>query len=401
MFFLSLALWTTLASFSQAISLWDPTGPYHVGYTQHVFNHTTPNDPTEPANIMLLTIYYPTRQVPNTTVPYLDPTSASIFEKGGFPNGSMSTLTTRLQFQASTLLGTSLEFGNGTSPYPTIIFLPGTGLPAIAYTAYQSELASYGYTVISIDHPGEAPFIQLPYGGEGIFATIDLLTQTPTPEVARAVYNYRVSDVLAMMSDSFLPSLIHAYGAPINTTHFGIFGHSIGGAGAAGVMAANDTEIASLFKVGANLDGRFTQLLNESLTGLNTSIPAPDLKRPFLELATKSTLNGRQDGDITWGYFNAVQSGWVRALQVNGTEHLDFSDIPLWVERLGGRNGSLGMLLGKADGVRTTHIVTFITRKLMDFMKGKDLERVDEYTKKVSEVNRLDEGTTGSDDDAS
>ncbi|KAG7091258.1 hypothetical protein E1B28_010307 [Marasmius oreades] len=389
MHLLFLTFWATLAPISQSISLWDPTGPYHVGYTQHVFNHTTPKDPTKPGNIMLLTIYYPTRQIPNITVPYLDPISASIFEKGGFPNGSLSTLTTKLQFQAATLLDTNPEFGNGTSPYPTIIFLPGTGLPARAYTAYQSELASYGYTVISIDHPGEAPFIQLPYGGEGIYTTLDLLTQTPPPEIARAVYDYRVSDVLAMINDPFLPSLIHTYGAPINTTHFGIFGHSIGGAAAAGVMAASDTKTASLFKVGGNLDGRFTQLLNQSLTGVNTSIPVSNLKRPFLELATETTLNGRKDGDITWEYFNAGQSEWWRALQIVGTEHLDFSDIPLWVERLGGRDEALGGSLGGADGVRTTHIVASIMRKVIGYMEGKGLKRVDEYTDKVPEAFRL------------
>ncbi|KAF9256730.1 hypothetical protein L218DRAFT_174846 [Marasmius fiardii PR-910] len=384
-----------LAGFSQAISLWDPTGPYHVTYTQHVFNHTTPNDPTEPGNIMLLTIYLPTRQVPNTTVPYLDPISAKIFDETlGFPNGSMSTLTTRLQFQAPTLLGTSPEFGNGTSPYPTIVFLPGAGLLAAAYTAIQSELASYGYTVISIDHPGEAPYTQLPYGGEGFYGWPNFHTYPPTVEEVFAVYDFRVSDVLAMMSDEFLPSLIRQYGAPINTTHFGIFGHSIGGAGAAGVMATNDTDIASLFKVGGNLDGTFFQFGNSTLTGLNASAPVVDLKRPFLELASEVHFKGSEetpDGDPSWTYFNAGQSGWRRSFQLNGTIHLDYSDIPLWVDRLGGRDGNPGTFVGKADGARTTYIVGSILRKFMGYMEGKSLEKVDEYVEKVSEVFVLSE----------
>ncbi|GME64536.1 putative paf acetylhydrolase family protein [Neofusicoccum parvum] len=48
-----------------AIPLWEPTGPYHVGYTQHILNHTTPIDPTPSPGILLLTIYYPTLQAPN------------------------------------------------------------------------------------------------------------------------------------------------------------------------------------------------------------------------------------------------------------------------------------------------------------------------------------------------
>ncbi|KAG7091248.1 hypothetical protein E1B28_010298 [Marasmius oreades] len=381
--FLLLAIWTILADFSEAISLWDSTGPYHVGYIQQVLNHTTPNDPTTPGDILLLTIYYPTPQIPNTTVPYVDPITAKLAEETfGLSKGSMSTLTTRLQFEAPTLLGTRPEFGNGTSPYPTIIFLPGLGLPCVGYTAIQSELASYGYNVVSIDHPGEAPFIQLPYGGRGIPGSLN----ESAPEVPRAVYDYRVSDVLAVMSEPFLPSLIRTYGIPINTTHFGIFGHSIGGAGAAGVMAANDTKIASLFKVGGNMDGTFIQYLNDST-------PVTDLDRPFMELAGEQHFYGSEsssDSDPTWKYFNNGQSGWRRSFQVNGTMHLDFSDIPLWVERLG-QEGTLGAQLGKADGVRTTYIVASILRKLFGFVEGRRLDRVDRYAEKVPELFVLSE----------
>ncbi|KAF9268457.1 hypothetical protein L218DRAFT_510864 [Marasmius fiardii PR-910] len=381
-------LFLFLPHYSLSLSLWDPTGPYHVSYTQYVLDHITPDDPTEPGNIMLLTIHYPTRQVPNTTVAYLNPVTASIYDALSFPNGSLTSLTTSLQFQAPTLLGTSPEFGNGTSPYPTIIFLPGAGVPALLYTAYQSELASYGYTIVSIDHPGEAPYIQLPNDGGGIFSTLP-----STLEAVRGVYNYRVSDVLAMMSDAFLPSLIRTWGAPINTTHFGIIGHSIGGAGAAGVMASNNASIASLFKIGGNIDGSFTQFTNSTLIGVNTSIPVPDLNRPFLELAAEDHFNGSETnsplGDHTWEYFNAGQSGWRRNFQVDGTKHLDFSDIPLWVERLGGRDG---LLVGDANGDWTTHTVATILRKFIGYMEGKGLQGVDEYTETVPELFLLSEG---------
>ncbi|KAF9268458.1 hypothetical protein L218DRAFT_510898 [Marasmius fiardii PR-910] len=372
--FVFLTFWALLACFSvKAIPLWDPTGPYHVGYTQHVFNHTTPNDPTKPGNIMLLTIYYPTRQIPQTAVPYLDPNTAKVYEPG-FPS-PLSSLTTRLQLDAPTLLGTSPEFGNGTSPYPTVIFLPGLEFPSVGYTAILYELASYGYTIIAIDHPGEALFIQLPNGGAGIPGSLNATSPL-------AIYDYRISDVLVMMSDAFLPSLIRTWGASINTTHFGIFGHSIGGAGAVGVMASNDTKIASLFKVGANLDGTLVQFSN-------ASTPAPpasaDLKRPFLELAGQQHFNGSESSlrDPTWRYFDAGQSGWRRGLQVNGTLHLDYSDGPLWVKRLGGQAGTT---FGGADGDRITHVVTSILRKLFGYIEGKGLQKVDEYTDKVAEV---------------
>ncbi|KAJ8076793.1 hypothetical protein PM082_001216 [Marasmius tenuissimus] len=388
-----LQLLVLLPSLAQGISLWDTTGPYHVAYTYHVFNHATPNDPTKPGNILLTTIYFPTRQIPNATVPYIDSISAKIYgDTLGFPENMLTTLTTRLQFQGPTLLDTSPEFGNGTSPYPTIVFLPGAGMPILAYTAILSELASYGYTVIGVDHPGEAPFIQLPYGGEGIYGYPNLTEYPPTPEETLAVYDFRLSDVLALMDDSLLPSLIREYGAPINTTHFGVFGHSIGGSGAAGIMAANDSH-GALFKAGGNIDGTFIQLLNETLD-IDPSIIAADVKRPFLEIASEGHFLGNVSKafDQTWPQFNRAQSGWWRNLQVNRTQHLDFSDFPLWVDRLGQRNETPGQFVGAGDGTRTTQIVTSVVRKFVRYIEGREeaLEEADDFFKKIPEIVILD-----------
>lgn len=97
-----------LASATSAILLWNPTGPYHVGYTQHIFNHTTPNDFTKPGNFLLATIYYPTLHIPNLTSSYLDPISSGFFETTiGMPNGSLSRLNTRLQLAQAQNLSTS------------------------------------------------------------------------------------------------------------------------------------------------------------------------------------------------------------------------------------------------------------------------------------------------------
>lgn len=76
---------TLLVQTAFAVPFPPPTGPYHVGYTQHVFNHTTPNDPVAPPNassVLLGTLYYPTAEIPipgNNTAPYLDPTTAALW----------------------------------------------------------------------------------------------------------------------------------------------------------------------------------------------------------------------------------------------------------------------------------------------------------------------------------
>lgn len=379
------------ASIAHAISLWDPTGPYHVGYTQHIFNHTTPNDPTKPGTFMLLTIYYPTLQTPNTTTPYLDSISAGIFESTiGLTPNILSNLTTRLQFQAPTLLGTSPSFSNGTSPYPTLIFTPGAGLPASVYTAYLSELASHGYAVLAIDHPGEAPYLPLPYtnGTGGVYGYPDFTNYPPTIEEVFQVLRFRASDILALMSDAYFPALARLYGAPFNLTHMGVFGHSIGGAAAALVMASNSSD-AVRFKVGANLDGTFFQVANGS-GEIDTSVPAPDLRRPFLELVSESHFEGNASNDDSFEYFNDAQSGWLRNVQVNGTRHLDFSDIPLWIDLLDQRKVVNGTWVGLADGVRVTNLVNALLREFFGSMEGKGLKGVDDWVEEAPELFLLE-----------
>lgn len=74
-------LLTSLLATAATIHLPPLSGPFNVGFTQHIFNHSTPHDPTPgPATFYLTSIYYPTRSAPSnsTTVSYIDPTSASI-----------------------------------------------------------------------------------------------------------------------------------------------------------------------------------------------------------------------------------------------------------------------------------------------------------------------------------
>jgi predicted dienelactone hydrolase len=211
-----------------AVPFIPPTGPYHVGYMQHVFNHTTPNDPAASRNassILLATIYYPTLTVPvpgNNTAPYLDSTTTQIWGSIlQYPNGSLDNLTTWNVYQAPVLEEATYK--------PTIIFSPGGGENAVMYNTLNSELASQGYTVLALDHPGEAPYLQLPET-EGVYG-IDI-SATWNYTFQTAIYNMRVSDTLAVVRDLFAP-FVESINAPFNTTSYITIGHSLGGAAAA------------------------------------------------------------------------------------------------------------------------------------------------------------------------
>jgi pimeloyl-ACP methyl ester carboxylesterase len=333
-----------------AVSFPPPTGPYHVGYKQHVFNKTTPNDPVAPANassVLLATIYYPTLALPvpgNNTSPYLDPTTAKLWNDIlEYPNNSLQSLTTWNVYHAPPLDLTEV----GAVQKPTVIFSPGGGENAIMYNALNSELASQGYTVLALDHPGETPYLQLPDGAQGVYG-IDI-TATWNYTLQTAVYNMRVSDTIATIRGLF-PAYVKSTNAPFNTTHYFAIGHSLGGAAAAGALAIEPSLLG-----GINLDGLFVDL--------------PDVKKPFLMLAGAEHT---PTIDPSWAPFSANQSGWYQWLNITGSSHQNFADLGDWVDLQGLRNKTITPSLGTIRAPRMDYIVRTLVRKFFGFVLGEN-----------------------------
>lgn len=321
-----------------------PTGPYHVGYTQHVFNHTTPNDPVAPPNassILLGTLYYPTAEIPipgNNTAPYLDLTTAALWGNIlQYPNNSIQSLTTWNVFKGLPL--------DTNARKPTVVFSPGGGENAIMYNALTADLASQGYTVLALDHPGETPYLELPDGRDGVYG-IDI-TAVWNRTLQEAIYHMRVADILAAVRELF-PPLVQEFSAPFNTTHYIAIGHSLGGAAAAGALAVEESIIG-----GVNLDGLFVGTM--------------DVKKPFLMLAGAEHTPGI---DPSWSPFSSNQSGWYQWLNVTGSSHQNFADLGDWVDLQGLRNRTITPSLGTIWGPRMDYIVRTLVETFFGFVIG-------------------------------
>ncbi|VUC35748.1 unnamed protein product [Clonostachys rosea] len=276
-------------SFTSAASLPNPDGPYNVGYSQHIIPQITLNDPTPgPGNAILSHLYFPTH----------DSNRSSPRDNWGdaleLLRGLLDQLTTELRRDASFL---SAPTGD-----PTVLFSPAAGFNAWMYKGLLAGLASHGYTVLAIDHPGEPPVVRWPNGTDIIGLSIE-------------VYEFRVTDLAAVLA--WFPTFVRNAHALFDTSRLLALGHSMGGS--ASVTFAPDHQSV---EAAVNLDGGFSQ---QHTVLTNAGLP----------VLLKSSIYHTTRSDPSWAEFQEHQTGWWEHIAIYGSGHLDYSDIATWSEALG------------------------------------------------------------------
>lgn len=340
--------WTTVLGLTalaptnvDAIAIPPPTGRYGVGVRKVVVEHYNDHDPVAPNNIstsFLATIFYPTAHNSGAdTGPYLDPETAEPWERiYNFTAGSLSSLTSTLQRDAPFLHGHT-----GKSKYPTLLFGPGGAGPSTECNAILlSDLASHGYTVIGLDHPYEEVWIRYP-NGTGIPG---LPLEYPwTLEEYLAVYDQRLEDTRVFLEK--FPAIVKHLKAPINTTHVGTFGHSLGGAAAIESLFDGD-----IVKSGIDLDG--TLFGRPAVDG-----PEADTGKPSLLLGFEGHF------DESYRTYPDYQTAYWRGVRINGTTHNDFTDVTFW--KTVGNPGSPPA--SPTVGLRMVHILRTLVPAFFDY----------------------------------
>ncbi|KAI1386064.1 uncharacterized protein F4822DRAFT_304556 [Hypoxylon trugodes] len=376
---IAVAVFTILrvADLADAVSLPPPTGPYQVGVRKYIIEHYNDHDPVAPNNVstaFLATVFYPTLDKPGAPKPYLNPETAAIFEQlWNYTAGTLSSITSTIQENATFMEKTIFineEPKVITPPYPTILFGPGAGGPPVeGDTIILSELASYGYAVIGLDHPYEQPFIRFPNGTavEGIvidYNSIELITD---------IYDTRLVDNAALLEA--LPGLIREHQLPFNITHIGAFGYSLGGAAALGSLKRS-SNIAS----GLNLDGT---LFGDPAS--NTS--AADEQKPAFLFGSESA-HGSYTGDPTWASFPNWQTGPYWRTAVNGSTHHDYCDDGFWKTLEPGADQAAGSI----NGTREVQIMNTYVKAFFDYtLLGKNSSLLDGPSPGFPEVAFFDE----------
>lgn len=239
--------------------------------------------------------------------------------------------------------------------WPVLVFSPGLWAARQSYTALVTELASRGYVVVAISHPYDSPAVLFADGQEAdtsfppLSGTVSMVQQIDI----RAADITFVLDQLTRLSELEAQSPLADH---IDLGHVGVFGHSLGGATAAQVVAADGR-----FLGGLNIDGR--------LFG-----PVADLDRPFLWLQSGSPVtNGRDE------LLKGLTAGG-GLVTVAGSVHMGFSDYPAYFTPAGRRFfgwiGGAGSMSVDSMTPITADIVSGFFGPILDGSSNGDLDRV-------------------------
>ncbi|KAI1454153.1 Alpha/Beta hydrolase protein [Annulohypoxylon moriforme] len=332
------------------------TGSFEVGTTVlEVIDYTRqdPWVPTPQPRDLVISLFYPTngsssskspsmREHECSTVVQFPPIVAKYLENYfAVPNGSLHNIITRVCLDAP------------------LTYLPGLGSSRLLYSDILAEISSYGWIVVSVDHPYETRIVEYPDGRVVYGLPLNISNSTTAENV-----DIRTADLISVLnalSNSTVINKIPDFSrhGPLtpkfNIDRVGVFGHSLGGATALSVTAY-DTR----FAVGANLDGSYWGSEKQRGTAA-----------PFMTLAAE---DHNRTNDQTWADTWPNLRGFKREFSVRGAKHNDFTDIPLILQLWAyGIPPNSGGNLGTINGTRSMAIQTaYLTSLFRRFLKGEN-----------------------------
>ncbi|MCC2277744.1 lipase [Streptomyces sp. ET3-23] len=198
---------------------------------------------------------------------------------------------------------------------PVLLYSPGFGSDRSFNTLVVEDLVSWGYIVVTVDHPHDSGEVEFPDGHVQTRTVFGANKEEVTKAVGVRAEDLRfVLDCLAVLDRGGNPDaerrrLPHGLRGTLDLGRVGAFGHSLGGASSAALMH-QDRRV----RAGIDLDGT-----------LYGPVVTAGLDRPFLLMDTAD-----HDGlkkDPAWTEFWKHLGGWHRCLRLADAQHLSFTDI--------------------------------------------------------------------------
>lgn len=350
----------TWASAARADSLPMPTGIYQVGslaFELVDISRSQAHAAASTPRTIPVTVFYPTRATEQAPRPYLPPSAAQ---------AEMRSLAANFKLPVAALdhlLDTATHSLEGAPPahakrrFPVVLFSHGLRLYPLQNTALAETLASHGYVVVALAHPGDAVELELgdgsrvttyePTGKENgyqsarqaIWAgrTFDERTAA-IPEFERALAPTRLGEsvqtwrrdmlfVASRLRDDLVPEAARDVFAAADAGNIALTGMSFGGD-----VAAGTCHLIRVCRATVNLDGapydttefnvsvqRPLLMLSSDWSGQPSAGQTADPEFTATDLAFEEWAHSGQDADVY-------------RVRVKGVRHLGLTDLLLLMD---------------------------------------------------------------------
>jgi dienelactone hydrolase len=324
----------------------NPPGKYNVTLTTGTLIDYTRNDPyavTPTPRALMLSVFQPATCASTMAVLYMPNISAKYQGQFLEKTFNISANLTPLFLEARlSVCSDHLISQSHVDNVPILLFSPGYSIPRLYYNVLASAIASEGFIVITIDHPGDAN-IMVYSDGHVVYNNASILSSPTWDEYPRAADVSFVIDQLR--NATAIAELLPRRGArPFQTDRIAMLGHSLGGASAI-VAARQDPRIRGV----VNWDG--------TLIG---SPPLSGLTQPVLFITHDNTI------DPTWLAAWPQLKGAKLVVQVANTTHETFTDVPTLLQASGQSTAPFADLLGTIAPTEMVRILTGLTTAWMD-----------------------------------
>jgi dienelactone hydrolase len=277
------------------------------------------------------------------------------------PNKSAEVLAAYSQEYAQMLANLTFEFGpllrdahlpvcvgdaTSISPLqdsPVLLFSHGQAGSRLWHNVFASALASEGFTVITMDHPGDATIIEYPDGQllrnnglDGSLGPLDAAVYHRSNDTSFVLDQLRNATAMAELGLRTFP-----------TDRIGVLGLSLGGATALQAIGQDSRILAAITWAGPVL----------------TELPASGIPRPVLFVASDHESNWTIDGmEVGWRQTYGPKL-WT---QIADLQHTGFLDMMTMLKAAGQNPAQVLEILGTIDPDELNRILVAYTTEWMN-----------------------------------
>ncbi|RGP78357.1 tat pathway signal sequence [Fusarium longipes] len=283
------------------------------------------------------------------TIPYMPSKTTQVFGAQAVAMGLPRTIFQDFTMKVCKLPDEkALNSDTYLSPFPVVIFSPGRGVTRLMYSAMAMTLASHGYIVMTVDHAYDAAVIEFPDG-----SSVTGVIGEGTPAELEKSVEVRQEDIAFILNQLERVTTAEALTSYRKVDRIVVFGHSIGGATAVSSLFADDRVAGAV-----NLDG--------DMLG---PVVADGVDKPLFLVEKPHSRDQGPSWNQTWG--NSHGPGLM--MEINGTTHQSFLDLPLLVALEGIPDASKPIVeaaIGTIDGRLMATIMSRLFAAVLEFVLG-------------------------------